>query len=231
MKGLDRERIDGLESLLGHRFADHDLLRIALTHRSSAHQQGSDEQYERLEFLGDAVLGLIAAEWLYGRLPEAPEGDLARIKSYLVSAAAIAEHAREWRLGDLLIMSAGEERTGGREKESLLADVFEALLGALFVDGGIEPARQAIVPLLERDFERRDELSEKDPKTTLQEMLQADRRDLPQYVLASSQGPDHDRTFQVECLVEGKTVGRGEGRTKKEAERRAAASALARLSP
>lgn len=226
---LDRERIASLESRLGHRFTDRELLQTALTHRSSAHQRGSDEQYERLEFLGDAVLGLITAQWLYRKLPQAAEGDLARVKSFLVSSGAIAEHARELELGELLILSAGEERTGGREKESLLADVFEAVLGAVYLDGGLDAARSAVEPLLEGDFERREELTGKDPKTTLQERLQAERRDLPEYKVVASEGPDHERTFEVECRIDGEVAGRGEGKTKKRAERRAAAAALERL--
>ncbi|HSM14022.1 MAG TPA: ribonuclease III domain-containing protein, partial [Thermoanaerobaculia bacterium] len=143
-----RER-DPLEGALGHRFHDPGLLTLALAHRSGANEQGLPENNERLEFLGDAVLGLIAAEWLFRRYPDRPEGDLARRKAQLVSEGPLAEHARALELGERVRLGVGEERSGGRDKASILADTLEAVFGALWLDGGMEAARPAVERYLE----------------------------------------------------------------------------------
>lgn len=217
------------EKQLGHRFRDPELLATALTHRSYANERGSGAHYERLEFLGDAVLGLIAAEWLYEHYPELPEGDLSRLKSYLVSAATLARLAKHLALGGELRLGIGEERSGGRTKASLLADSMEAVLGAVFLDGGFKAAKAVISPALADAMLRRPTRAEGDSKTTLQEAAQARGWSLPEYRLAAQSGPDHQKVFTVECWVHGELLGAAEGESKKLAEQRAAALALARL--
>lgn len=214
------------EERLGYRFRNRELLEQALTHRSWANEQGWEANYERLEFLGDAVLGLIAAEWLYREHPELPEGRLSKRKAVLVSRPALARHARRFELGDELRLGVGEERSGGRTKASLLADSLEALFGAIFLDGGLDAVRKVIQPLLQRTEDEREHRRHQDAKTRLQELTQARGWDLPEYRLLAETGPDHDKTFSVECRVAGERTGLGEGRTKKLAEQAAATAAL-----
>ena len=220
-----------LEKLLCHRFKRQDLVELALTHRSYANEQGVPEHYERLEFLGDSVLGLVTAEWLYREHPELPEGELSKMKAQLVSRDTLAKYAREeLELGASLRIGVGEDRSGGREKSSLLADSLEAVFGALYLDGGIDAARKAILPMLESAYEDRPSiaLAVADAKTQLQEVAQALGWDLPEYRLAGASGPDHNKTFLVECWLAGELAGQGEGPSKKLAEQRAAADALAK---
>lgn len=224
--GILRPRATTVERHLGYRFQDRDLLRLAFVHRSWANEQGRNENYERLEFLGDAVLGMVTAEWLYRQHPELPEGHLSKRKAVLVSRAALARHARRLGLGEELKLGVGEEKSGGRRKNSLLADAFEALLGAVFLDGGLEPARKLVMPLLERRDDEREHRRRLDAKTRLQELAQARGWDLPVYELVGEEGPDHDKTFHVECHVRGRLQGRATGGSKKEAEQIAAARAL-----
>jgi ribonuclease-3 len=222
--GLER-----LEERLGHRFADRGLLVRALSHRSSVAETGGGASYERLEFLGDAVLAAVTADWLYATM-EAAEGELTRLKSHLVSEPVLAGWARGLGLGGYLRLGVGEERSGGREKESLLADALEAILGALFLEGGMEAARRLVVPLLGESAQDLDALGAGgDAKTALQEVLQARGRGLPDYRLVAETGPGHAKTFGVECWVGEEMLGYGEGTAKKRAEQAAAAEALERL--
>ena len=218
-----------LEKRLGYRFKRLDLLELALTHRSWANEQGVPEHYERMEFLGDSVLGLVAAEWLYSQHPELPEGELSKLKSQLVSREALASYARDLDLGAALKIGVGEDRSGGRSKPSLLADSMEAIFGALYLDGGLEAARKAILPMLETAYRQKAREIVVDAKTQLQEFSQALGWDLPDYRLTGSSGPDHSKTFVVECWVAGELAGQGEGPSKKMAEQRAAADALEKL--
>ena len=218
-----------LEKRLGYRFKRLDLLELSLTHRSWANEQGIPEHYERLEFLGDAVLGLVTAEWLYANHPELPEGELSKHKAQLVSRDSLAQHAQELELGASLRIGVGEDRSGGRTKASLLADSMEAVFGAIYLDGGLESARRAILPMLEEVFLARSRQTVTDAKTQLQEVAQALGWELPDYRLTDSLGPDHSKTFVVECWLDGELGGRGEGPSKKVAEQRAAADALTRL--
>jgi ribonuclease-3 len=218
-----------LEKRLGYRFKRLDLLELSLTHRSWANEQGIPEHYERLEFLGDAVLGLVAADWLYASHPELPEGELSKHKAQLVSRDTLAKHARDLELGEVLRMGVGEERSGGRTKASLLADSMEAIFGALYLDGGLEAARKAILPMLEGGYLDRARQAVTDAKTQLQEVVQALGWDLPEYRLVDSTGPDHSKTFVVECWLAGELSGRGEGPSKKIAEQKAAADALEKM--
>lgn len=224
-----RRELTPIEKRLGYRFKRPDLLELSLTHRSWANEQNIPEHYERLEFLGDAVLGLVAGEWLYASHPELPEGDLSKHKAQLVSRETLARHARELDLGASLRIGVGEDRSGGRTKASLLADSMEAVFGAMYLDGGLEAARRAILVMLEGAFDERLRQPVNDAKTQLQEVVQALGWDLPEYRVTDSTGPDHNKTFIVECWLSGELSGHGEGPSKKVAEQRAAADALARL--
>ncbi|HVS12531.1 MAG TPA: ribonuclease III [Thermoanaerobaculia bacterium] len=213
-----------LAARLGHEFERPSLLLLALTHRSAI--EGGGESYERLEFLGDAVLGLVAVEWLCERRPDATEGDLARTRAYLVSRKVLAGVARRLGLGEALLLSGGEERSGGRHKSTLLADSLEAVIGALYLDGGLERARGLIEPWLAEALARDPDLAGQDAKTRLQEIVQARAGSLPEYRLVAEEGPDHDKRFSVECWIGGERMGEGSGGSKKVAERRAALQAL-----
>ncbi|HEY0782706.1 MAG TPA: ribonuclease III [Thermoanaerobaculia bacterium] len=220
------------EKRLGHRFKRPELLELALTHRSHANERGLPEHYERLEFLGDAVLGMVAAEWLYRRYPHLPEGELSKLKAQLVSRMPLAHYAEALELGAALRLGVGEERSGGRAKASLLADSMEAVFGAVFLDGGVAAAAKVIYPMLgalNEAGDGRSALLGSDSKTRLQELVQALGRDLPEYRLIEAAGPDHSKVFTVECWLSGVPAGRGLGPSKKVAEQRAAADALERL--
>jgi ribonuclease III len=230
---LGRRTATPFEKRLGYRFRRVELLELALTHRSFANEAGAEAHYERLEFLGDAVLGVVAAEWLYARHPERPEGDLSKLKAHLVSKVVLAPWAERLDLGSALRLGVGEERSGGRTKPSLLADSLEAVFGAVYLDGGLDAAREVILPMLEEaaaaPVGERPHALEGDYKTRLQEVAQARGWPLPEYRLAGESGPDHSKVFQVECHLEGGQMGRGEGPSKKLAEQRAAADALSQL--
>ena len=222
------QQLGELEESLGYRFREPALLETALTHRSYANELGLEEHYERLEFLGDAVLGLVAAEWLYRTRSLLPEGELSKIRSHLVSEPVLARLARLLQMGTVLRLGVGEARSGGGRKASLLADALEAVLGAVFLDGGFDAARRVARPLLERAAEA-DLRDIGDPKTTLQEAIQARGGELPEYRHVAEEGPDHSKRFSVECWVGGRSLGVGMARTKKRAEQRAAAAALAEM--
>lgn len=223
------EALERCQRRLDYRFRDLSLLERALTHRSFANERSLDGQYERLEFLGDSVLGLVAAEWLYLSHPDLPEGKLSKQMSYLVSEPVLAAFAFELDLGRELRLGVGEERSGGRTKASLLADAMEAVLGAVYLDGGLEPARRLAVQLLEAGNRRRDGLILADAKTELQELTQAEGRPLPRYEHVAAEGPDHEKLFRVECWLEGEHLSSASGRSKKVAEQEAAVEALRRL--
>lgn len=230
-----RRSLTAIEERLGYRFRRPELLELACTHRSYANEQGIFAHYERLEFLGDSVLGMVVSRWLYDRYPDLPEGDLSKLKSHLVSKTVLAPHAEALQLGSCLRLGVGEERSGGRTKPSLLADSMEAVFGALYLDGGLAAAETAIRAMLEQAFAAAP-VTERpwldgDPKTRLQELTQAWGRSLPEYRLTGSSGPDHNKVFAVQCWVAGEQVGQGEGPSKKLAEQRAASDALSRLAP
>lgn len=203
------------------------MLDQALTHSSFANERGVGRDNERLEFLGDSVLGLIAADRLFRCHPSVPEGVLSRTRSHLVSTEALARHARELDLGSALHLGRGEDQSGGREKRSLLADALEAVIGAVFVDGGLQAARDLVEPWLEA--EAAEAMDALDAKSDLQESLQAQGLEPPDYRHVGREGPDHDPVFHVECRIGGRAAAAASGHSKKEAERRAAARALAGL--
>jgi ribonuclease-3 len=220
-----------LQQRIGHCFRDPGLLRLALTHPSIAHEQNNPAPHnQRLEFLGDAILGAVLAEQLYEKFPEADEGLLTKSRAKLVNAASLAEHGRSLDLGAHLILSRGEENSGGRARASALADAFESLLGAIFLDGGFESARQFILREFSADCAEL-ALPEgiQNPKGELQELLQARSPVAPVYHLISAEGPDHNRDFVCAVLHEGRELARGSGKSKKNAESDAALAALKQL--
>jgi ribonuclease-3 len=223
------ELLAALEARFGHQFRNRELLDDALTHRSWANEAGGVAHYERIEFLGDAVLGLVTADWLYEMHSHRAEGELSLQKSMLVSEGALAAYAGKLALGEGLRLGAGEERSGGRLKASLLADVLEALFGAVYLDAGFDVARRVVRQYLESASEMPLEQRAHDPKTTLQEKVQAKGWPLPVYSVVDQAGPDHDKVFTVEVHIRGGLAGRGIGRTKKGAEQAAAGGALAVL--
>lgn len=223
----EKDRASTLEARLGHTFRDRALLLRALTHRSASQEGGDAASYERLEFLGDAILGALAAEFLYRERAGDDEGELSRVKSYLVSEAVLATHADKLGLGPLLRLGVGEERSGGRDKPSLLADALEAVLGALYLDAGLAATRGFVEPLLRAGLDAwRSGAIQRDAKTALQEKLQREGGEPPEYRLTATSGPDHQKRFVVECWAAGRLLGRGEGSSKKRAEQAAAAVAL-----
>lgn len=218
-----------IEAALGYEFRDAELLRIALTHRSYSNERGEKDNYERLEFLGDSVLGLVAARWLYDRHPDQPEGRLAQWKSFLVSAPALARFAESIGVGQEVRLGVGEARSGGSAKSSILADAVEAIFGAIYLDGGLRAASAIIERFLGEALEKRSRFSRADAKTRLQELAQSRGWGLPDYRVAAESGPDHRKRFRVECSVEGELMSAADGSSKKAAEQAAAAAALERL--
>ncbi|ROR01787.1 ribonuclease III [Desulfosoma caldarium] len=226
-----------LQELLGHRFQNADLLRQALVHRSYAHERPETAvgDNERLEFLGDAVLSLIISHMLLKTFPHADEGNLSRMRASLVNENRLATIAAQLGLGLLMRLGKGEEMSGGRAKPSILADAVEALLGAVYLDGGLDAAFRVVRRFFDEKLEQvaaeEDPLRrlDKDFKTQLQEVTQAKKRLVPQYDVEREEGPDHDKTFYVSVSLEGRVLARGKGKSKKAAEQNAAQKALAAL--
>lgn len=228
--------LDRLETILGYGFRDRALLERSLTHRSWAHEKvapGAGDEARQLhnesfEFLGDSVLGLVVANHLCKAYPTVTEGELSRMKHRLVSAPTLAQVSQRLTLGEFVRFGRGEEKSGGRQKNALLADVFEAITGAIFMDGGLAAATDFVVQALGPELKHANPTSaaEADYKTMLQEKLQAERRAAPRYTVVETAGPPHRRTFHVEVTWDGGKV-RGEGRSIKTAEAAAAREALA----
>jgi ribonuclease-3 len=220
-----------LQQRLGHPFRDENLLRLALTHPSVAHEANAPTAHnQRLEFLGDAVLGLVLSRQLYEKFPEADEGLLTKSRAKLVNSTALAAHGRALGLGAHLVLSRGEENTGGRERASALTDAFESLLGAIFLDAGLDAARVFILREFAADVAELDLPSGiENPKGELQELLQGKSATAPQYQTISAEGPDHDRQFVCAVLHDGAELARGSGKSKKTAESDAALAALNKL--
>ncbi|TVR92864.1 MAG: ribonuclease III [Spirochaetaceae bacterium] len=223
-----RKELQLFERKSGIKFRDIELLNLAFAHRSFANESSQDvDNNERLEFLGDSVLGLVVAEYLFENLTDRAEGDLAKIKSFVVSEDSLAEIARRIEVDSYILIGKGEEYSGGRNKKALLADCMEAIIGAFFVDSGFRPARKFvlrhIVPEITKVLEDR---HRKDYKTLLQEHVQKTYKTYPRYNLVKKTGPDHDKTFWIEVVVNEKSYGPGKGANKKEAEQNAAALAF-----
>ena len=226
------ETDDRLEIAIRYRFQDHSLLEQALTHRSASDAGKPPLHNERLEFLGDAVLGLTAARRLFELFPDAPEGRLTKLKARLVSAAGLEAAARRLEIGQALRIGRAEEASGGREKKGILVDALEALIAAIYLDGGDKESSAFILREILPDLtiEQADANLEADnPKSTLQERLQSRGEPLPSYSVVSETGPPHQRRFEVEIRLPHGATATGEGSTKREAEQNAAAAALGRL--
>jgi ribonuclease-3 len=223
-------QLHALEDRLGHRFADLSLLDRALTHSSLANEEASGEgrHNEPLEFLGDSVIGFVMADLLHRRDPEGREGGKSKMRAQLVSARSLARRAAELELPELLRLGRGEEKSGGRKKTALWADAYEAVIAALYLDGGLEAAHRFVSAEFATDLERPG-LPTEDHKSLLQEMLQARGDPVPEYELVAEEGPDHRRRFRVRCIVRGEALAEGEGFSKKQAQQEAARNALARL--
>jgi ribonuclease-3 len=223
--------LNEFQNILDYRFKDEALLTLALTHPSVAHELGRSIQHnQRLEFLGDAVLGLVLTRELYEKFPEVSEGPLTKARAQMINRRTLADQAKAIRLQDFLILSRGEEANLGRSRASALADAFEAVIGAIFLDGGYDAARTFVLNSFRQAFGELKSIPTLDnPKGELQEMLQSKSPEAPQYSLAQATGPDHDREF--ECIVShcGVELGRGKGKSKKAAESEAAIAALSRL--
>ena len=228
-----RDEFETLQQAIGYRFKDRGLLEHAMTHTSRANEDvsGGVVDNESMEFLGDALLGFVVADLLFHEFPEFDEGEKSKTKASLVSTASLARQAERLRIGEHLLLGKGEEKTGGRRKQALLADGYEALLAAVYLDGGIEPARGFIT----REFRdliadvRRHGVGGEDYKSALQELLQSRDQPLPEYRLVNTLGPDHSKLFEVEVVVRGEPLSRATGSSKKDAEQEAARAALEKL--
>lgn len=217
------------EQRIGYTFRDRELLRRALTHKSYSHEAKElDVRHnETFEFLGDSVLGFVVGDLLFRQFPGMDEGALSKMKAFLVSAPSLAKKARQYGMGEVILLGVGEEKTGGRKKDSLLANLFEAVIAAIFLDSGIDAARKLIEDSFLGDIRNIDEqdLLFHDYKTALQELAQGKGLPLPDYNVVAEVGPDHDKTFVVEVRL-GDLATRGEGSSKKEAQQQAARHAL-----
>jgi len=228
-----RDEFETLQQAIGYRFRDRGLVEHAMTHTSRANEDvsGGVRDNESLEFLGDAVLGFVIADVLFNEFPESDEGQKSKLKAMLVSTTTLARQAERLSLGDHLLLGRGEEKSGGRQKQALLADGYEALIAAIYLDGGVEHARAFIVrefaPLIAAS--RRDGLAAQDYKSALQELLQGRNRALPDYRVVGTLGPDHQKLFQVQVVVDGEPLAEATGSSKKEAEQEAARAALQKL--
>ena len=223
---MQQKPLEELEQKIGYSFQDKRLLKQALTHSSFANEQKINkyDDYERLEFLGDAVLELVSSEFLFRENAKMTEGQLTRMRASMVCEQALAYCAKEFGLEDYILLGKGEEMTGGRTKDSIISDVMEAIIGALYVDNGMEEAKAYIHRFILSDLEHKQLFY--DAKTILQERVQQKNQGTLHYELIREEGPDHDKMFVIEAKIDDKTIGAGQGRTKKAAEQQAAYEAL-----
>ena len=216
-----------LEENLQYRFQNPKLLKNALTHSSYANEvRNGISSNERLEFLGDSVLSLIVSEYIYKNYRSLPEGELTKMRAALVCEKSLCAFSRELEMGRFLLLGHGEEKNGGRERDSILADAFEAVLAAMYLDGGFEVARRHVMRFVSENLSQPDEDGFKDYKTVLQEIIQRNPEESVRYILTDSSGPDHDKSFTVEVRLNSNVIGIGTGKNKKQAEQMAAKQAL-----
>lgn len=222
-------QVSEFEQRIGYTFTDREMLRRALTHKSYSHEaKDLDVRHnETYEFLGDSVLGFVIGDMLFRHFPTLDEGALSKMKAFLVSAPSLAAKARHYGMGEVILLGIGEEKTGGRKKDSLLANLVEAVIAGIYLDGGVEAARQLIERAFQQDIANIDQqdLLFQDYKTALQELAQGKGLPLPDYSVVAEVGPDHDKTFIVEVKI-GSLITRGEGSSKKEGQQQAARQAL-----
>lgn len=215
-----------LETKINYKFKNRAYLMEALTHSSFAHERNRDVRCnERMEFLGDSVLSVISSEFLFSEFPDLPEGELSKIRSNLVCTERLSDFAREIELGKHLFLGRGESMTGGEDRDSILEDAFEALIAAIYLDSGLETARNFVLPFLKNALENHD-VKDKDYKSTLQEVVQQNPDEHVTYVLVGESGPAHNKTFYIEVHINSNVIGRGQGKSKKLAEQAAAKEAL-----
>ncbi|MBQ5566083.1 MAG: ribonuclease III [Clostridia bacterium] len=216
-----------LKRIIGYEFKDKNLLITALTHSSYANDVRNGTEYnERLEFLGDSVLSIVVSDYIYLNCPELPEGKLTKLRASLVCEKSLYIYAKQINLGKYIRLSHGEKRMGGDDRPSILSDAFEALIAAIYLDGGIENARNFVLKFVIPDIKSSKPKQFKDYKTALQEIIQKNPEERITYVLVKETGPDHDKHFVVEVHLNSNVIGRGGGRSKKEAEQQAARQAL-----
>lgn len=219
--------MDGLEQKLGYKFNNINLLKNALTHSSYANEvRNGFSSNERLEFLGDSVLSIVVSDYIYKHYPNMPEGELTKLRASLVCEKSLCAFSRELELGSYLMLGKGEDKGGGRERDSILADAFEAVLAAIYLDGGMEPARRHVMNFVLRELKHTDDEVFKDYKTALQEIIQRNPEESVTYILTDESGPDHDKSFTVEVRLNSNVIGKGTGKNKKRAEQMAAKEAL-----
>ena len=217
-----------LEDKIGYHFKNRDLLNTALTHSSYANERKAQHipYNERLEFLGDAVLSIVVSDYIFKNCPELPEGELTKLRAALVCEKSLFEFAKQINLGSYLLLSKGERHNGGAERPSILSDAFEALIAAIYIDGGYDPAAAHILNFVVPAIKSSKKKKVKDYKTTLQEIVQKNPGERLEYVLVSESGPDHNKHFVFEVHLNSNVIGKGGGRSKKEAEQQAAREAL-----
>ncbi len=216
-----------LQKKLGYKFNNINLLKNSLTHSSYANEvRDGTTSNERLEFLGDSVLSVIVADYLYKSFKQIPEGQLTKLRASLVCENTLCTFSRSINLGDFLLLGRGEEKGGGRERDSILADAFEAVLAAIYLDGGMDNAREFVMQFVLPELEHHDTEGFKDYKTALQEIIQRNPEESVTYILKGESGPDHDKIFEVEVHLNSNVIGVGKGKNKKRAEQMAAKQAL-----
>ncbi len=216
-----------LQTKLGYKFNNIKLLENALCHSSYANEvRGGLSSNERLEFLGDSVLSVIVADYLFGNFKNIPEGELTKLRASLVCEKSLCAFSRQIELGKSLKLGRGEDNNGGRERDSILADAFEAVLAAIYLDGGMEVAREFVLRFVKEELNHKDDEVFKDYKTALQEIIQRNPEESVSYILKSESGPDHDKVFEVEVHLNSNVIGKGMGKSKKQAEQMAAKQAL-----
>jgi len=232
---IDKNFINGIEEIqkvLQYKFKSIETLKEALTHSSYANESRDKTitYNERMEFLGDSVLGLVVSDYIYKKYNHLPEGELTKVRASVVCEPSLALRAKEINLGRYMLLGRGEENTGGRNRDSILADAFEAIIGSLYIDGGIEVAREFVISSLAESIELASKGSLfRDYKTHLQELMQSKSSDKITYIVVNSYGPDHDKTFDVEVVTSNGVIGSGRGKSKKEAEQNAAKEAIVRV--
>ncbi len=218
--------VNELEERIEYRFKDKQLLHEALSHSSYANEGKKKRSNERLEFLGDSVLSIIVAQHLFLHYTHLPEGELTKMRAALVCEKSLHEFALQFGLNEFLLLGKGEEMTGGRERPSIIADAFEALLAAIYLDGGMDQATEFVLRFIPKHLNPKQAKGLNDYKTTLQEIIQQNREEKVEYVLIGESGPDHNKTFEVEVHLNSNVIGKGKGKSKKQAEQLAAKEAL-----
>ncbi len=226
----EKESMKDLQSLMGYEFKDESLLYEALSHSSFANEnKKARHSNERLEFLGDSVLSIVVSDYIFKHFKSIPEGELTKLRASLVCETALYEFSKRIHLGEHIFLGKGEEQTGGRERPSIVSDAFEAVIAAVYLDGGIEAAREYVLSFIPKNIKPTGNESFHDYKTALQEVVQRNPDERIEYRLKGESGPDHDKRFVVEVLINGKVLGEGEGRSKKSAEQAAAHELLKRI--